>query len=147
LEQEAKAKEFGISHEVQYAVSDAMKISDDDRKLLDAIVDRGEPPKTSTPQVGAAFEQFSAEFERMYALIQRATGKVGSSENLSVDRCRQVEDDHLGAGGRLQRAKVAALKQMQFGDVVVPVLGADAAQPKCSALFTMALNRAMPTPR
>jgi len=42
LEQEAKAKEIAISQEIQYAVFDAVKISDDDRKLLNAIVDRGE---------------------------------------------------------------------------------------------------------
>jgi len=76
LKLEQEAKEIAISQEVQYAVFDAMKISDDDRKGLDAIVDPGEPLKTSTPQEEVAFERFSVEFERTYALIQRAAGKV-----------------------------------------------------------------------
>jgi hypothetical protein len=69
LEQEAKAKEIAISQEIQSTVFDAMKISEDDRKLLDAIVDRGEPLQTSTPQEEAAVERFSAEFERAYGLV------------------------------------------------------------------------------
>ena len=69
LEQEAKAKEIAISQEIQYAVFDAVKISDDDRKLLNAIVDQGEPLKTSTPQEEAAFERFLVEFERAYELV------------------------------------------------------------------------------
>jgi hypothetical protein len=69
LEQEAKAKETAMSQEIQYAVFDAMKIGDDDWKLLDAIADRGETLQTCTPQEEAAVERFSAEFERAYDLV------------------------------------------------------------------------------
>ena len=43
MEQEAKAKESVMSQEIQYAVFDAMKISDEDWKLIDAIFERAEP--------------------------------------------------------------------------------------------------------
>jgi len=43
LEREANRKESAMSQEIQCAVFEAMKISDDDRKLIDAIFERGEP--------------------------------------------------------------------------------------------------------
>jgi len=61
-----------------------MKISDDDRKLIDAIADRGEPLRTSTPQAEAAFERFSAEFERAYELVSSAT-RAGESTRIASD--------------------------------------------------------------
>jgi hypothetical protein len=76
LEQEAKAKGFAISQEIQYAVFGAMKIRDDDWKLLDAIADRGEHLQTRTPQEEAALERFSAEFERAYKLL--SSGNYGA---------------------------------------------------------------------
>ena len=69
LEQEAKAKETAMSQEIQYAVFDAMKIGNDDWKLLDPIADRGETLQTCTPQEEAAVERFSAEFERAHELV------------------------------------------------------------------------------
>jgi len=62
LELEAKAKQSAMSQEIQYAVFDAMKISDDDRKVFDAIFERAEPLQTRTPEEDAAMERFSSEF-------------------------------------------------------------------------------------
>ena len=78
LEQEAKAKETAMSQEIQYAVFDAMKIPDDDSKLLDAIADRGEPVQTCAPKKEAAFERFSAEFDRASELVssRHSSGRV-----------------------------------------------------------------------
>jgi hypothetical protein len=55
-----------------------MKASDDDRKLLDAIVDRVEPLQTCTPEENAAMERFSVEFERAYELVssRHSRGRV-----------------------------------------------------------------------
>jgi hypothetical protein len=78
LEQEAKAKETAMSQEIQYAVFDAMKIGDDDWKVFDAIFERGEPLQTCTPQEEAAFERFSAEFDRASELVssRHSSGRV-----------------------------------------------------------------------
>jgi hypothetical protein len=51
-----------------------MKVSDDDKKLIDAIFGLGEPLQTRTPEEEATFERFSAELKRAYGLISSQHG-------------------------------------------------------------------------
>jgi len=82
LERKAEIKRTALMAQVQDKVFGAMKIGDDDWKLLDAIADRGETLQTCTPQEEAAVERFSAEFERAHELVmglrQAAESKLPS---------------------------------------------------------------------
>lgn len=70
LEQAAKTQETAMTEEFMFAVFDAMKISYDDRQLVGAIHDRGEPLVAFGPEEEVALERFSAEFERASALVR-----------------------------------------------------------------------------
>ena len=45
--------------DIKYQVFEAIKLSDEEDKLLDAIVDRGERLTACTPEERAALEHFS----------------------------------------------------------------------------------------
>jgi hypothetical protein len=51
---------------IQYDVFEAMRLSDEDRKLLHVITDRGE---ACTPEEQAAWDRFSAERERAFKIV------------------------------------------------------------------------------
>jgi hypothetical protein len=57
LEQAAKVEQAALMQELKHEVFEAMRISDADNRLLDAISDRGE---ACTPEEQAALERFSA---------------------------------------------------------------------------------------
>jgi hypothetical protein len=83
LEQEAKAKEIAVSQEIQDAVFDAMKIGEDDRKLLDAIVDSRRtcaPVTLPLPKLRSAYDRADQRVIGWVTAILLATAR-GPSES------------------------------------------------------------------
>jgi hypothetical protein len=62
-------KETAMSQEVLYDVFEAMKVSDDDCQLIDAISDRVEPLVACTPEEESAAERFFSRVRKAYWLV------------------------------------------------------------------------------
>jgi hypothetical protein len=66
LERSAEIKHAASMAQIQYDVFEAIHLSEEDHKLLDAILERGEP---STVEEQGALDRYSAEYERAFKLI------------------------------------------------------------------------------
>jgi hypothetical protein len=66
LERNAEIERTALMKRIQYHVFEAMRLSDEDRKLLHVITDRGE---ACTPEEQAAWDRFSAERERAFKIV------------------------------------------------------------------------------
>jgi hypothetical protein len=66
LERTAEIKHAASMAQIQYDVFEAIHLNEEDHKLLDAILERGEP---STVEEQGALDRFSAEYERAFKLV------------------------------------------------------------------------------
>lgn len=69
LERNTQIERAAMMKELEYEIFEAMRVSDEDDKLLDAIAAHGEP---STPEEQAALDRFSAEFEAAFKRVTAA---------------------------------------------------------------------------
>ena len=80
LERSARAEHKSAFKEISWEVFQAMRVSDEDFALVEAVLDRGEPFETSTPQEQAAGERFSKELE---AAVLKISGRPLSHFDMS----------------------------------------------------------------
>ena len=66
LEHAVELEQAALMQELQDQIFEAMRIPNNDERLLDTIGERGE---ACTPEEEAALDRFSAEYERAYALV------------------------------------------------------------------------------
>jgi hypothetical protein len=69
LERNADNERAAMMKKLQYDVFEAMRLSYEDDKLLDAIVARGEP---CTPEEQAALDRFNAQYEAAFRTASRS---------------------------------------------------------------------------
>jgi len=66
LERNAAIEHTAMMEQIQQTVFEAINLTYEDGKLLDAIIERGEP---STPEEQAALQRFSAEYEAAFKIV------------------------------------------------------------------------------
>ena len=74
LERKAESERAAMTKQIQYDVFQEMHLTYEDRVLLDAIADRGEPATACTPEEQAALDRFSAEFEAAFKTVSSRKG-------------------------------------------------------------------------
>jgi len=80
LERSARAERKSAFAEISWEVFQAMRVSDEDFALIEAVLDRGEPFETATPLEQAASERFSKELE---AAVLKVSGRPLSDFDMS----------------------------------------------------------------
>ena len=71
MERKAEIERAALAAQVQDKVFEAMRVSDEDLELLEALFKRGDGFASCSPEEHAFLEQFSAEYE---AAFNRVTG-------------------------------------------------------------------------
>ena len=87
VEQSAKVERAGVWADIQYQVFEAIQLSDEEQKLLDAIVDRGGPLTACTPEEQAALEHFAMELD---ATVLKFSGRPFAEATYITKRERRM---------------------------------------------------------